>query len=150
MKESQGVSSSLWRLLPPLHSCQHSSTQSLSRLIFSGGCKSGHHILFVAGGCSGHLAGVLHHGLPPLSPLHPPSAGRPTRHLLHPLRACLPHVQSLLRPAGLRPHSWPCLPNPPHSHLPRPSVLYNTQPGWAAGPEKGGAGWQSGGKWKRQ
>ena len=47
MKESQGVSSSLWRLLPPLHFYQPSSTQSLSRLIFLGKCKSGHHIVLL-------------------------------------------------------------------------------------------------------
>ena len=90
------------------------------------------------GGGGGCPAGVLHHGLPPLRPLHPSHAGRPPRHLLHPLRACLPNVQPLLRPTGLWTHSWPCLPNPPNSHLSGPSVLYNAQPGWPNGKEQGG------------
>ena len=98
---------------------------------------NGNHISLSSGGGGGCPAGVLHHGLPPLRPLHSPPAGRPPRHLLHPLRARFPYVQPLLGPAGLWPHSWPCLPHPSHSHLPWPSILYSTQPGQPAGAEEG-------------
>ena len=135
MRESPEVSSSSWQLLPPLPSYPHWPTLSPSRLIFWHIWMS---YSLSPGGGGGCPAGVLHHGLPPLRPLHPSHAGRPPRHLLHPLRACLPNVQPLLRPTGLWTHSWPCLPNPPNSHLSGPSVLYNAQPGWPNGKEQGG------------